>query len=433
MVTQDDNEWVDVPGLPRPLTSTAVPKKGKTVLSRDGAVTLWLPSSIPKRLRSSSCVDGLATKEIVLRVADCSDSLHNIQRCLHELSIFSSYKSKNVDGQHVQTRALSTLKALRDKCDRYVARYRRSHVAWLALDPDQTFEGGKWKKVLRVLKQIDLIFPSDDEEAMFLSNDDDESRDEATNSAVHTKHGANGMGSNAKKRRGEGNKHLTWIWHVQAQDIRDIPGLDGSASQEDVYKRKIYHLISFNFTNVHLDLRIKWARARSRALCWDEEKWLLPEEMRRTITAHIGTHDQWLSRVNARSDVSTDINHRLDVYAHRQADIYWSLAVSFVNIWSPELRKNNITVDWLPDVADHAATVVALPERKSGCQKANATHTSDSENEDDAVESIRFRGLEGDTESPVDGEDSIESDGESFLQHLTGYTDSENSDSDDDF
>jgi hypothetical protein len=98
------------------------------------------------------------------------------------------------------------------------------------------------------------------------------------------------------------------------------------------------------------------------------------------------------------------------VYAHRQADIYWSLAVSFVNIWSLELRKNNITVDWLPDVADHAATVVALPEQKSGCQKANATHTSDSENEDDAVESIRFRGLEGDTESPVDGKDSIESD-----------------------
>ena len=63
----------------------------------------------------------------------------------------------------------------------------------------------------------------------------------------------------------------------------------------------------------------------------------------------------------------------------------------------------------------------------------NATHTSDSKNEDDAVESIRFRGLEGDTESPVDGEDSIELDGESFLQHLTGYTDSENSDSDDDF
>ena len=72
-------------------------------------------------------------------------------------------------------------------------------MAWLALDPDQTFEGGKWKKVLHVLKQIDLIFPSDNEEAMFLSDDDDEFEDEATNSAVHTKHGANGMGNNAKK------------------------------------------------------------------------------------------------------------------------------------------------------------------------------------------------------------------------------------------
>ena len=115
-------------------------------------------------------------------------------------------------------------------------------------------------------------------------------------------------------------------------DLCDIPGLDGSASQEDVYKRKIYHLISFNFTNVHLDLRIEWAQARSRALRWDEEKRLLPEEMQHTITAHIGTRDQWLSCVNARSDVSTDINRGLDAYVHRQADIYWSLAVSFVDI-----------------------------------------------------------------------------------------------------
>jgi hypothetical protein len=177
-----------------------MPKKGKTVLSHDGAVTLWLPSSISKRLRSSSCVNGLATKEIVLQVADCSDSLHNIWRCLHELSIFSSYKSKNIDGQHVQTHTLSTLKALHDKHDRYVAHYCHSHVAWLALDSDQTFEGGKWKRVLHVLKQINLIFPSDDKEAEFLSDDNDESEDEATNSAVCTKHGANGMSSNAKKR-----------------------------------------------------------------------------------------------------------------------------------------------------------------------------------------------------------------------------------------
>jgi hypothetical protein len=145
-----NNEWVKVPNLPRPIISMPAPQKGKTLLISDGAIILWPPSSIPTRLHSSSCVNGLAAKEIVLRVADCSDSLHNIWHCLCELSAFSSFKCKNVNGpgQRIQTCALETLKALGDKCNRYVTRYCRSCVAWLALDPDQTFEGGKWKKVL---------------------------------------------------------------------------------------------------------------------------------------------------------------------------------------------------------------------------------------------------------------------------------------------
>jgi hypothetical protein len=251
-----DDDWVDVQGLPRPIISIPAPPKRKTSLLSDGAITLWLPSNIPTRLRSSSCVNGLTAKEIVLRVADCADSLHNIRRCLRELSAFSSFKRKNIDGpgQRVQTRALGTLKALRDKRDRYVSRYRRSRVAWLALDPDQMFEGGKWKKVLRDLKQTDLTFPCDDEEVDFVFDSDVGSEDEdeaTTSSAVPIKRSTNSMDSNAKNRRGEGYKRLTWIWRVQKQDVRDIPGLDGSASEEDVYKREIYLYISLDFANVH--------------------------------------------------------------------------------------------------------------------------------------------------------------------------------------
>ena len=232
-----NNKWVDVSSLTRPIMLMPVPQKGKTSVISDGAITLWLPSRIPSRLCSSSCVDGLAAKEIVLWVADCSDTLHNIRRCLRELSAFCFQKRKNVDGpgQRMQTRALETLKALRDKRDRHVARYRRSRAAWLALDPDQIFEGGKWKKVLRTLKKDDLAYPGDDE-ADSVFNSDDGSEDEATSSAVHTQHSANGTGT--ERRRGEGYKRLTWIWRVQMQDARDIPGLDSTASEEDVYKRK---------------------------------------------------------------------------------------------------------------------------------------------------------------------------------------------------
>ena len=214
----------------------------------DDTITLWIPSNVPTSLRSSACVDGLIAKEIVLRVADCSDSLHNIRRCLRELSAFSLFKRKNIDGpgQYIQTRALGTLKALRDKRDRYVARYRRSHAAWLSLDPGQESEGGKWRDVLRSLKKADLTFPGDDEEPLdFAFESDAGSEDEATTSAPPTKHSSNDVRRNGKRRPGEGRKRLTWIWRVQPQDVRDIPGLNDTASDEDVYKCKTYFIYEF--------------------------------------------------------------------------------------------------------------------------------------------------------------------------------------------
>jgi hypothetical protein len=104
-----------------------------------------------------------------------------------------------------------------------------------------------------------------------------------------------------------------------------------------------------------------------------------------------------------------DICRCLDAYAHRQADIYWSLTISFVKPWSPELRKNSITIDWPSELAELAAIIHAIPERKSGRKKAKDDCISDSENEEGTVESISFGGshLESDTESLVGGEDSI--------------------------
>ena len=202
MVTPNHgDEWEDVPSPPRLVISTPVSQTGKALPNSDGAIALWLPSNIPTRLRSRSCVDGLITKEIVLWVADCSDSLHNIQHCLCELSMFSSFKHKNFNGpgQKIQTHAFATLKALHDKCDRYVACYRQSHAAWLILDPGQTHQGGEWKDVLRALKKNDLTFPGEDEELDFAFDSDGNSENEATTSTAPTKQGADVTGSNTKK------------------------------------------------------------------------------------------------------------------------------------------------------------------------------------------------------------------------------------------
>jgi hypothetical protein len=145
--------------------------------------------------------------------------------------------------------------------------------------------------------------------------------------------------------------------------------------------------------------------------------------MRRVVATHIGTRDRWVSRVSARSDVPIDIIRGLDAYAHRQANVYESLAISFVNLWSPELRKNNISVDWPSELAEHAKPVDVPPKRKSGRQKAKATYMSESESEGDAIGG----------EDAIDGEDTIvptELDGESVLLNLAGYADSEYSEED---
>ncbi|KAF8469356.1 hypothetical protein DFH94DRAFT_685311 [Russula ochroleuca] len=219
----------------------------------------------------------------------------------------------------------------------------------------------------------DLTFPSDDEEVDSVDSDDG-FEDKAASSMVCTQHSANGTGSNSKKWRGEGYKCIVWIWRVQMQDEHNIPGLDSN-------------------------MRIEWAWAQSCTHHWDEERRLLPEEMQHVIKTYLGMRDRWLSRLNA--------------------DIYWSLALSFVNLWSPELWKNKISVDWPPELAEHTATVDPPPERKSGCKKVKAAYMSNSKSKSDTIGEA--------------GEDTIEQDGESVLLHVAGYTDGKNSEDDEIF
>ena len=87
--------------------------------------------------------------------------------------------------------------------------------------------------------------------------------------------------------------------------------------------------------------------------------------MQRVVKTLVGMRDRWLSRVKARSNILSDLSCGLDAYTHRQADVYWSLAISFVDLWAPELRKSNIKIDWPSEVADRAATVDAAPISKT--------------------------------------------------------------------
>ena len=98
----------------------------------------------------------------------------------------------------------------------------------------------------------DLTYPGDDEEANANIDSNSESEDKAADQTVCTKHSANRVGNNAKKLwGGELNKHVTWIWHVQKQDLHDIPSLNGNSTQEDVHKHEKFFSMSFDCTNIH--------------------------------------------------------------------------------------------------------------------------------------------------------------------------------------
>ena len=108
------------------------------------------------------------------------------------------------------------------------------------------------------------------------------------------------------------------------------------------------------------------------------------------------------------------------------------LVVSFIKIWSPELWKNNITVEWPLELAKLTARAEAIPERKSGQKKAKLAHTSSSKSDNGSAGiHLGDNHLDSDSEPLVGSEDTIkfdgETSGESVLLHLVHYTDSEDS------
>ena len=178
-----------------------------------------------------------------------------------------------------------------DKHDQAVKTYR---VAWNAiakLAPDEEF--GRWKDVLRDLKQGDLRGPGPEEYELSAS------------------------------------RYVpSWIWTTAPQTSTSTKDPDLDAA-----------------------LRVEWCKLQERAKRYAEEVELVVEEMRRTLVTLKLNASEWEKRAISPSlsvlEATTAIG--VSAYAHKQATIHHQLVKVFIDDWYELLEKQPFATSWLED------------------------------------------------------------------------------------
>lgn len=176
-----------------------------------------------------------------------------------------------------------------------VRRYRVARAALLVLDP-----GHYWRLQFKELKDEDNRGPTPDS--------DDEP-------VVHR--------SRFSKKRGEGYYQPSWIWKVGAENVPE----EGDT--------------------LHASMRVEWARMLARAERWEEEEILVQEEMRRVVAFMEWKAENWRKLALKRTTgISFAMLSGLNAYAAKQAAMYDSLALKFVQLWFPVVQDEAIIQDW---------------------------------------------------------------------------------------
>jgi hypothetical protein len=286
--------------------STSTPSPSDR-FSRPELIPLHLPSSLPVALRSTLTAD-VFKKESRLRVAQADDALAELKKLLRITMGLWDYKHTLGPSQGVSTRARTLITRFRDKVNRCADRYRATYSALKLLDPN-----GDWVFRLLELKAADVKPPQRDKHSEGIT---------------------------------EGQQELSWIWLVQHGEAE--PAME--ASEEEIGDSKsILHFVMFRFAYQYVQgIRVEWAKARARALRWDEEVDLLNEEMRRVLCYLDWKSAWWMEFGTARHVTEEHLREGLTAYASKQAHILSDMASRFADLWYPELARSGIEPDWPP-------------------------------------------------------------------------------------
>lgn len=285
----------------------------------DEPIKLWLPSELTPENRTIWCLPNIPPLEFRFRYAQANDSLIKICRLRRLLQSHLDQKAKHLShAQRNVTRTDGIFNGIQKRVHHAVNRYRHARHAMMALDPSQQFGPG-WIQRFQQLADADVRGP--------------------------------GRETNDKS---EGRFKPSWIWLVPRQPGGVVgsglppgePATDGpddgasdpvSTPEEDL--------------EVANSMRVHWAKCQARADRYEEEVALTVEEMGRTLRYFEWKRSQWLSLQLLRKLSPTpppiDVRRGLDAYACRQAHIYKTLIVSFVNLWRNILVPNNLGSVWL--------------------------------------------------------------------------------------
>jgi hypothetical protein len=98
-------------------------------------------------------------------------------------------------------------------------------------------------------------------------------------------------------------------------------------------------------------MRAHWAKCQARAERFEEEVSLTLEEMGRTLLYFEWKRAWWLSLQSERemsdSPPPVGVRHGLRAYAHRQANVYHALSLSFLKRWRKTFLSRDLKPDWL--------------------------------------------------------------------------------------
>jgi len=283
------------------------------------SIKLWLPSELTPDDQVGWCLPNIPALEFRFRYAQANDSLIKIRRLRRLLQSHLDQKAKHLS--HVQrnvTRTDGIFGGVEGRIRRAVKRYRHSRQAMLALDPSQQFSP-TWMHRFRELGDNDVRGPGCDS--------DDKS---------------------------EGMFQPSWIWLVPRQpggvpsngpppSGPATPGPDGSGSDPVSTAAEDLEVVD--------SMRVHWAKCQARADRYEEEVALTVEEMGHTLRYFKWKKSQWLSLQPRRKLSATpppiEVQRGLNAYARRQAHMYETLIVSFVNFWRNILVSNRLGSDWL--------------------------------------------------------------------------------------
>lgn len=253
---------------------------------------LFLPSSLPPRIRALSELKDICNLERRLREPQADDALAEVRRQRRVIQGLWLFKRLNVSGtgNRPNTRMIDLYKRFNDKTDRAAQKYRTAWRALSTLDPD-----GLWLERLKELKSNDVSGPG---------------RDPGETTATNSRY------------------EPSWIWLVQR-----VSQPTGSE-------------LEIGVDEFNQSMRVEWSKARARMMRWKEELMLIQEEMRRVIAYHEWKANWWHKRgVMPRHD-NPDISSGISGYAHKQADISTRLAEECARHWLPCLKERGIRPVW---------------------------------------------------------------------------------------